>query len=153
MRLVEAEARFGEPDPTRPGAKLNPSQASAAEALKVMLAGGGFNVALLDGVPGSGKTEVYLEAAAAVLAADPDAQVLILLPEIALTQAVIARVATRFGAQPGEWHSDVAPPARRRVWEAVAAGNCRIVVGARSALFLPFNRLKLIVVDQEHDGS
>jgi primosomal protein N' (replication factor Y) len=79
--------------------------------------------------------------------------VLILLPEIALTQAVIDRVAERFGARPGEWHSDVAPPARRRVWEAVASGRCRIVVGARSALFLPFADLRLIVVDEEHDGS
>jgi primosomal protein N' (replication factor Y) len=118
-----------------------------------MLAEGGFNVALLDGVTGSGKTEVYLEAAAAALAASDTGQVLILLPEIALTQAVIARVAERFGAEPGEWHSDVAPPARRRVWEAVATGRCRIVVGARSALFLPFGDLKLIVVDEEHDAS
>jgi primosomal protein N' (replication factor Y) len=153
VRLVEAEARFDEPDPALAGAALNPSQAAAAAALKTMLAAGGFNVALLDGVTGSGKTEVYLEAAAAALAADPSAQVLILLPEIALTQAVIARVAARFGAQPGEWHSDVAPPARRRVWEAVAHGRCRIVVGARSALFLPFANLKLIVVDEEHDAS
>jgi primosomal protein N' (replication factor Y) len=153
VRLVEAAASFDPPDPSRPGAVLNPSQAAAAATLKAMLAEGGFNVALLDGVTGSGKTEVYLEAAAAVLAADPTAQVLILLPEIALTQAVIGRVAERFGAQPGEWHSDVAPPARRRVWEAVANSRCRIVVGARSALFLPFPNLKLIVVDEEHDAS
>ncbi|WP_430422192.1 primosomal protein N' [Phenylobacterium sp.] len=151
VREIVAEARFDAPDLTRAGAELNASQAAAADALKAVV--GGFNVTLLDGVTGSGKTEVYLEAAAAALAADPDAQVLILLPEIALTQAVIARVAARFGAQPGEWHSDVAPPARRRVWEAVASGNCRIVVGARSALFLPFRRLRLIVVDEEHDGS
>jgi primosomal protein N' (replication factor Y) len=153
VRLVEAVARFASPDPGRPGATLNPSQAAAADDLKSMLAEGGFNVALLDGITGSGKTEVYLEAAAAALAADPAAQVLILLPEIALTQAVIGRVAERFGATPGEWHSDVAPPARRRVWEAVAGGRCRIVVGARSALFLPFPNLKLIVVDEEHDAS
>jgi primosomal protein N' (replication factor Y) len=153
VRLVEATPSFDPPDPSRAGAVLNPSQAAAAETLKAMLAEGGFNVALLDGVTGSGKTEVYLEAAAATLAADPTAQVLILLPEIALTQAVIARVAERFGAEPGEWHSDVAPPARRRVWEAVANGRCRIVVGARSALFLPFPNLKLIVVDEEHDAS
>jgi primosomal protein N' (replication factor Y) len=153
VRLTESEASFADPDPSRPGATLNASQAAAAEALKSLLAEGGFNVALLDGVTGSGKTEVYLEAAAAVLAADPRSQVLILLPEIALTQAVIARVAARFGVQPGEWHSDVAPPARRRVWEAVANSRCRIVVGARSALFLPFPNLKLIVVDEEHDAS
>ncbi|MBS0332839.1 MAG: primosomal protein N', partial [Proteobacteria bacterium] len=153
VRMVEADTAFPAPDLGGPGPALNPSQAAAAAELKAMAAGGGFGVALLDGVTGSGKTEVYLEAAAAALAADPDAQVLILLPEIALTQAVIARVAARFGAQPGEWHSDVAPPQRRRVWEAVAAGACRIVVGARSALFLPFRKLGLIVVDEEHDAS
>ncbi len=153
VRLVESVAKFASPDPARPGSQLNPSQAAATETLKAMLAEGGFNVALLDGVTGSGKTEVYLEAAAAALAADPTAQVLILLPEIALTQAVIARVAERFGAEPGEWHSDVTPPARRRVWEGVATNRCRIVVGARSALFLPFQNLTLIVVDEEHDAS
>jgi primosomal protein N' (replication factor Y) len=150
---IVAEARFDEPDLTRSGSHLNASQAAAAGLLDEMLDEGGFNVALLDGVTGSGKTEVYLETAAHALARDPTAQVLILLPEIALTQAVIGRVAERFGVQPGEWHSEIAPPARRRVWEAVAAGRCRIVVGARSALFLPFTNLQLIVVDEEHDGS
>ncbi|WP_337187434.1 primosomal protein N' [Phenylobacterium sp.] len=151
VREVDPRKPFDPPDASRRGAPLNPSQAAAAEAFR--RAPEGFSVTLLDGVTGSGKTEVYLEAAAAALAADPEAQVLILLPEIALTQAVIARVAARFGAAPGEWHSDVAPPARRRVWEATAAGACRIVVGARSALFLPFRRLRLIIVDEEHDGS
>jgi primosomal protein N' (replication factor Y) (superfamily II helicase) len=144
---------FGRPDPALPGAELNASQAAAAAELGGMVRATGFQVALLDGVTGSGKTEVYLEAVAAALAADPEGQALILLPEIALTQAVIARVAGRFGAEPGEWHSDVAPPARRRVWEGVASGDCQIVVGARSALFLPFRNLRLIVVDEEHDGS
>jgi primosomal protein N' (replication factor Y) len=152
-RLQVQACAFAEPDAASPGPSLNASQAAAAETLRGMVAEGGFNVALLDGVTGSGKTEVYLEAAAAALAADPAAQVLILLPEIALTQAVIGRVAARFGAAPGEWHSDVAPPERRRVWEAVAAGRCRVVVGARSALFLPFRKLRLIVVDEEHDAS
>ena len=118
-----------------------------------MIATGGFQAALLDGVTGSGKTEVYLEAVATILADDPSAQVLVLLPEIALTQAVIARFEQRFGAAPAEWHSGIAPPRRRQVWEAVASGQCRIVVGARSALFLPFAHLRLIVVDEEHDGS
>ena len=153
VREVVVEAAWPAPDLSRPGAELNASQAAAAEQLGRLVDAGGFEVALLDGVTGSGKTEVYLEAAARALAADASAQVLILLPEIALTQAVIGRVAARFGAPPGEWHSDVAPPARRRVWESVAAGRCRIVVGARSALFLPFANLKLIVVDEEHDGS
>jgi len=153
IESLVADPAFAAPDLSLHGAVLNPSQAAAASELKALATAGGFNVALLDGVTGSGKTEVYLEAAAAALAADPEAQVLILLPEIALTQAVIARVGARFGAEPGEWHSDVAPPDRRRVWEGVASGACRIVVGARSALFLPFRKLRLIVVDEEHDGS
>jgi primosomal protein N' (replication factor Y) len=151
--LRHRPADFPAPDPDLPGAQLNPSQAAALAQLETALSPGGFSVSLIDGVTGSGKTEVYLEALAAVLRADPRAQVLILLPEIALTQAVIARIAERFGALPAEWHSGVAPPQRRRVWEAVALGACRIVVGARSALFLPFARLRLIVVDEEHDAS
>jgi primosomal protein N' (replication factor Y) len=146
-------AAFPEPDLDRPTAPLNPSQAAAAKALTGLLEQGGFQAALLDGVTGSGKTEVYLEAVASLLRADPQAQVLVLLPEIALTQAVLARFEDRFGVMPGEWHSGVAPPKRRRVWEAVGAGRCRIVVGARSALFLPFPSLRLIVVDEEHDSS
>lgn len=152
VRLVEPELGFPEPDLTLKGRELNASQAAAADVLKTMV-GLGFAAALLDGVTGSGKTEVYLETVAAALAADPQAQVLVLLPEIALTQAVIARFAERFGAEPAEWHSGVTPPRRRRVWEAVVAGRCRIVVGARSALFLPFRKLSLVVVDEEHDAS
>jgi len=144
---------FPPPDPDRASAKLNPSQGAALSELERMLGEGGFAVALLDGVTGSGKTEVYLEALADLLRRDPEAQGLILLPEIALTQAVIQRLTERFGAEPAEWHSGVAPTRRRRVWEAVATGKCRIVVGARSALFLPFTRLRLIVVDEEHDAS
>jgi primosomal protein N' (replication factor Y) len=154
--LVEswvAEPGFDAPDPHRPGPELNHSQAAAAQSLRAMVGEGGFQVALLDGVTGSGKTEVYLEAVAAVLAADTSGQVLVLLPEIALTQAVLARFETRFGARPAEWHSAIAPPRRRQVWEAVVGGGCRVVVGARSALFLPFADLRLIVVDEEHDGS
>jgi len=152
VRVIEPEHAFPEPDLTLKGRPLNPSQAAAAEALGEDI-GKSFSVSLLDGVTGSGKTEVYLEAVAAALAADPDAQVLVLLPEIALTQAVIARFEERFGALPAEWHSGVTPPRRRRVWEAVVAGRCRIVIGARSALFLPFRKLSLVVVDEEHDGS
>jgi primosomal protein N' (replication factor Y) len=122
-------------------------------ALTDLAAKGGFQAALLDGVTGSGKTEVYLEAVARLLAAEPDAQILVLLPEIALTQAVIARFSERFGAAPAEWHSGVAPGQRRRIWEGAATGRLRIVVGARSALFLPFAKLRMVVVDEEHDGS
>ncbi len=153
LRVIEAESRFDSPDLDHPSHDLNPSQAAAAKALADMVREQAFNVALLDGVTGSGKTEVYLEAVHAALAADPDAQVLVLLPEIALTQAVLARFEERFGAKPAEWHSDVAPPMRRKVWEAAVQGGARVVVGARSALFLPFRKLALIVVDEEHDGS
>ena len=96
---------------------------------------------------------LHKEETVAAALKDPDAQVLVLLPEIALTQAVLARFEQRFGALPAEWHSGVAPPRRRQVWEAVVSGNARIVVGARSALFLPFRKLRLIVVDEEHDSS
>ena len=141
------------PDLTRPGAALNIGQLAAVDALKAAAAKSDFSVTLLDGVTGSGKTEVYMELAATVLAADPTAQVLVLLPEIALTQAALDRIEARFGARPAEWHSAVPPPKRRQVWEAVATGRARIVAGARSALFLPFDNLKLIVVDEEHDAS
>ena len=153
VRLAPAPVAFPTPDLTRSRPPLNSSQAAAVAALNAMTGEGGFQVALLDGVTGSGKTEVYLEAVAAVLAAEPAAQVLVLLPEIALTQAVLSRFTERFGVSPAEWHSGIAPPARHRVWEAVATGACSIVVGARSALFLPFVNLKLIVVDEEHDTS
>ena len=141
------------PDPSGPGPALNPSQAAAAEQLQGLVRSGGFAVALLDGVTGSGKTEVYLEAVAAALRRSPTAQALVLLPEIALTAAVIERFMRRIGAAPAEWHSALAPPQRRLVWEAVASGTARIVVGARSALFLPFADLALVVVDEEHDGA
>ncbi|CAL1690373.1 Primosomal protein N' [Brevundimonas subvibrioides] len=150
---TEVDAAFDAPDPAHAPATLNADQRAAADAIAAATAAGGFRPFLLDGVTGSGKTEAYLEAVARTLAADPAAQILILLPEIALTQDLIARITARFGAAPAEWHSGVAPPKRRRVWEAVVAGRCNIVVGARSALFLPFAHLKLVIVDEEHDGS
>ncbi len=150
---IAAEAAFAAPDPDHAPSVLNPDQAAAADAIATATIKGGFAPFLLDGVTGSGKTEAYLEAVARALKHDPAAQILILLPEIALTQDLIARITARFGAAPAEWHSGVAPPRRRVVWEAVVAGRCNIVVGARSALFLPYPNLKLIVVDEEHDGS
>jgi len=133
--------------------KLSDIQQRAADTICAFVRDGGFHVALLDGVTGSGKTEVYLEAAAEALRGAPDAQVLVLLPEIALTQAAMARFETRFGVTPVEWHSAIGSKARRRAWREVAAGRARLVVGARSALFLPFANLRLIVVDEEHDPS
>jgi primosomal protein N' (replication factor Y) len=155
LEIVEitALAAFDPPDPAHAPATLNPDQAAAADVLAGATAAGGFAAFLLDGVTGSGKTEAYLEAVARTLARDPSAQILILLPEIALTQDLIARITARFGTAPAEWHSGIAPPRRRLVWEAVVAGRCSIVVGARSALFLPFRNLKLVIVDEEHDAS
>ena len=144
---------FLEPDLTRSGRSLSKTQAAAAAELIEAVESDAFAPVLLDGVTGSGKTEVYLEAVAAALASAPDAQVLVLLPEIALTQAVLARFEDRFGASPVEWHSAISHKARRRAWREVAAGRARLVVGARSALFLPFQNLRLIVIDEEHDGS
>ncbi|HSA82827.1 MAG TPA: primosomal protein N', partial [Geminicoccaceae bacterium] len=111
----------------------------------------GHSVTLLEGVPGAGKTEVYLEAAAATLAAGR--QVLILLPEIALTSQLLERFALRFGRPPAAWHSELGAAARRRTWRRIADGREPIVIGARSALFLPLPELGLIVVDEEHDAS
>jgi primosomal protein N' (replication factor Y) len=153
LAAVSPPAASPSPDPSHPGPALNPSQQAAAEALWALVAAQTFAVTLLDGVTGSGKTEVYLEAAAAALRARTSSQILILLPEIALTGAIIDRVAARFGAAPAQWHSGVTGPRRRETWEAVAQGRTRIVVGARSALFLPFADLALIVVDEEHDAS
>ncbi|MEZ2333462.1 primosomal protein N' [Mesorhizobium sp. RCC_202] len=139
------------PDPTHALPELMPDQEEAAEKLRSAIAGDAFNVTLLDGVTGSGKTEVYFEAVAAAL--DKGKQVLILLPEIALTHAFLERFQDRFGAKPAEWHSDLPPRMRERVWRQVAEGGVRVVAGARSALFLPFKELGLIVVDEEHDPA
>ena len=144
---------FDPPDPDRPSRELTADQTAAAETLRGLVRERAFRTALLDGVTGSGKTEVYFEAIAEALRGDPEAQVLVLLPEIALTQAVTSRFEERFGVVPAEWHSAAGSKVRRRVWREVAAGRARIVVGARSALFLPYRKLRLIVVDEEHDAS
>ena len=138
-------------DPAAEPVELSDAQAAAADSLRRAVASGDFSAHLLKGVTGSGKTEVYLEAIAECLAAGR--QALILLPEIALTSAFVERVERRFGGAPAEWHSALTGAQRRRVWVAAAAGEARLVVGARSALFLPFRDLGLIVVDEEHDGS
>jgi primosomal protein N' (replication factor Y) len=131
-------------------ARLTLEQATAAEELRDN-ARDGFVVTLLDGVTGSGKTEVYFEAIAEVLAKGK--QALVLMPEIALTSQFIARCEQRFAAKPAEWHSGLSAPLRGRVWRAIAEDQAKLVVGARSALFLPFPELGLVVVDEEHDQS
>lgn len=139
------------PDPAYAAPALSPDQASAADALRERAGAGGFSVTLIDGVTGSGKTEVYFEAIARAL--ETGRQVLVLVPEIALTAAFLERFHDRFGAPPAAWHSDLAPRTRERVWRQVAEGQIRVVAGARSALFLPFQELGLIVVDEEHDPA
>jgi primosomal protein N' (replication factor Y) (superfamily II helicase) len=133
------------------GPELQGDQVAAGDALVAAVAQGGYSGTLLKGVTGSGKTEVYLEAVAECLR--QGRQALVLLPEIALTAEFLTRVEARFGARPAEWHSGVTTTERRRVWRMVADGNASMVVGARSALFLPFRDLGLIVVDEEHDTS
>jgi primosomal protein N' (replication factor Y) (superfamily II helicase) len=139
------------PDWRPPGPALSSAQQLAADALIAKVRSGGFGVTLLDGVTGSGKTEVYFAAIAAALARGK--QVLVLLPEIALSAQFLARFAARFGAPPVQWHSDLGHAERRDTWRAVAEGAAWVVVGARSALFLPFPDLGLIIVDEEHDSS
>ncbi len=138
-------------DPDYGGKALSPDQAAGADALRAALRSDGYGTTLLKGVTGSGKTEVYLEAVAEALRMGR--QALVLLPEIALSGEFITRVEERFGMRPAEWHSGVTMTERRRCWRMVAQGNAQLVVGARSALFLPFQNLGLIVVDEEHDTS
>jgi primosomal protein N' (replication factor Y) len=133
------------------GKDLTPEQSGAAKILREDVATQKYGTTLLKGVTGSGKTEVYLEAVAQCL--EQRQQALVLLPEIALTSAFIDRVEARFGARPAEWHSGVTMTERRRCWRMVADGKAQLVVGARSALYLPFQDLGLIVVDEEHEGS
>ncbi len=140
-----------QPDLARPRAVLGETQREAADRLIDAVADGGYSTTLLDGVTGSGKTEVYFEAVAAALAAGR--QVLVLLPEIALSAHWLDRFAARFGVRPTEWHSELGSTQRRRNWRAVAFGEARVVVGARSALFLPYPDLGLIVVDEEHESA
>jgi primosomal protein N' (replication factor Y) (superfamily II helicase) len=140
-----------QPDWRMAAPTLSPAQAKAAHRLVETVENGGFQVSVLDGVTGSGKTETYFAAIAASLAAGR--QVLVLLPEIALSAQWLERFRRRFGANPAEWHSDIGQTQRRDTWRAVADGRARVVVGARSALFLPLAELGLIIVDEEHDPS
>lgn len=139
------------PDPDFAPARLQGPQLDAAKEICEESIADTFSVTVIDGVTGSGKTEVYFEAIAETLRRGK--QVLILLPEIALTADFLERFQDRFGAKPGEWHSDLATRTREKVWRQVSTGEIRVVAGARSALFLPFEDLGLIIVDEEHDPA
>jgi primosomal protein N' (replication factor Y) len=145
----EPVTRPPDPDFRKPDFFLG--QLAAADALRTTVDQGGYTVTLLDGVTGSGKTEVYFEAVAENIR--HKRQTLILMPEIALTSQSLDRFTARFGARPAEWHSQLSPRARARTWAAVAANEVSVLVGARSALFLPYADLGLIVVDEEHDPA
>ncbi|MEM9838243.1 MAG: primosomal protein N' [Pseudomonadota bacterium] len=149
--MFDPDPPFKPPNPNLPCKHLSNSQRSAVAVLSETVTHGRGTV-LIDGVTGSGKTEVYLEAVAAALRKSPSSQVLVMLPEIALTLPFLRRLEERFGTAPAHWHSDVSSAQRRRVWKRVLDGSCRLVVGARSALFLPWQDLQLVVVDEEHDG-
>ena len=148
--MLPVRLQLDPPDPGRDGYDLSAEQRSAATELAKTI-GQGFSVTLLDGVTGSGKTEVYFEAIAAALKAGR--QVLVLQPEIALSSQWLMRFEHRFAARPAEWHSEITQAQRRLTWRAVAEGEISVVVGARSALFMPFPRLGLIIVDEEHEPA
>ncbi|WP_342725628.1 primosomal protein N' [Bradyrhizobium sp. B097] len=139
------------PDPAYAQPDFSREQRSAVDMMRTLAASGSFHVALLDGVTGSGKTEVYFEAIAENIRRGK--QTLILMPEIALTGQFLDRFAQRFGVRPLEWHSELTPRTRARNWAAISEGKAPVVVGARSALFLPYADLGLIIVDEEHDQA
>src|SRR5262249_19283342 len=149
--IAAAPAAPAPPDWRLSGPPLSADQSTAARRLVDSVAAGGFSTTVLDGVTGSGKTETYFAAIAAAL--ERGRQVLVLLPEIGLGAQWLVRFRERFGVLPGQWHSDIRHSERRDTWRGVAAGPGPIRVGARSALFLPFPDLGLIVVDEEHDSS
>ena len=149
--LLPHSRRFLPPDPDHPGPALAGAQTEAASVLRAGVASRRFGVTLLTGVTGSGKTEVYLDAVAECLR--QGRQALVLLPEIALSTQWLDRFQARFGVAPALWHSEVGSRTRRDTWRAVAEGEAPVVVGARSALFLPFPDLGLVVVDEEHETA
>lgn len=154
--LIETRETFRGPLFKMPGNDLlGPTLSAAQQAISDQMVAhvhdADFAVTLLDGVPGAGKTEVYFEAIEACL--KKGKQALVLLPEIALSAQWLARFQKRFGVRPAAWHSDLTAAQRRETLRDIMAGLAPVVVGARSALFLPYPKLGLIVVDEEHDPS
>ena len=148
---VDCDRPYPAPDPDFATPALSGDQQAAADAFVGAVGAGKFAPFLLDGVTGSGKTECYFEGVAQAIRTGK--QVLVLLPEIALTQNFLRRFEARFGVAPVLWHSALKSAERRRAWRAVSEGRASVVVGARSALFLPYANLGLIVVDEAHETS
>lgn len=148
---ISVDTPFPEPLPDFATPELNEAQKAAADVMTSAVRDGGFNTFVLDGVTGSGKTETYFEAVAEAMRQGK--QILVLLPEIALTQPFLKRFEERFGVEPATWHSNMRSTQRRRVWRAIADGSAKVLVGARSALFLPFRNPGLIIVDEAHETS
>ncbi len=148
---VSVDAPYPTPDPDFGPPAMSGAQRIAAAALIADVDAGSFAPTLLDGVTGSGKTEVYFEAIATALRLGK--QTLVLLPEIALTEPFLRRFEARFGHAPIAWHSGLRQSQRRRAWRAICSGEAMVTVGARSALFLPYANLGLIVVDEAHETS
>ncbi len=148
---VSIDVPYPVPDPSHHEPILSEDQCAAADALVAGVAEHAFHPTLLDGVTGSGKTEVYFEAVAQAIR--DGRQTLVLLPEIALTEPFLKRFHDRFGCEPIAWHSGLRSTQRRRAWRAIASGEALVTVGARSALFLPYRDLGLIVVDEAHETS
>src|SRR5688572_10368341 len=148
---VSVDDPFPIPEADHAPTSLEPAQTEAAVTFVEAVRAAEFAPFLLDGVTGSGKTEAYFEAIAETLRTGR--QTLVLLPEIALTEPFLKRFAARFGHEPVAWHSGLRQSQRRRAWRAIASGDARVTVGARSALFLPYRELGLIVVDEAHETS
>lgn len=149
---IKGEEPFPQPDLTLKAPDLSKEQERAGDHFRALVRRDDFQASLLEGVTGAGKTEVYFEAVHEALL-KADSQILVLVPEIALTAQWLDRFRDRFGVEPVIWHSELTPAQRRRAWWGVIQGDARVVVGARSALFLPFCNLKLIVVDEEHSPT
>ena len=148
---IDIDRPYPVPNPAYGPPALSADQQAAAAALTAGVRAHAFQPTLLDGVTGSGKTEVYFEAIAKAIRARR--QTLVLLPEIALTQPFLKRFHDRFGCEPVPWHSGLRSSQRRRAWRQIACGEALVTVGARSALFLPYRDLGLIVVDEAHETS
>lgn len=148
---VSIDAPFDVPNPDHHLPNLSSDQQAAADTLVSAVKAEQFSSIMLDGVTGSGKTETFFEAVSACL--EMGKQCMILLPEIALTQPFLQRFEQRFGVTPACWHSGMKQSERRRAWRAMTSGDASVLIGARSALFLPYHNLGLIIVDEAHEAS